>query len=204
MIERPSQTRIVNLAAASVGSTARIRSLDDGGNLAASAREFWPIILADALAFPWTFTTSRAALNAAIEPPLFGYAYAYALPVDCLRWLPPSHEDGEEYYEAVQEDGMLLSNCAAPLRIRYVSSYKAEQVALWPAYFVKAFAEELAAWLAEPLMQSGSLADDKRQNAEALWRKARRADALARGKKTRIGAVQNSRWATAGLRRARV
>lgn len=204
MIERPSQTRIVNLAAANVGSTSRITSLNDNSNLAASAREFWSMLVVEAFAFPWTFAISRAELNAASEAPLFGYDYAYALPVDCLRWLPPSHEDGETYFDAVQEDGMLLTNTPAPLPIRYISSAKADQVGLWPAYFVKAFVEELSAYLAEPVAQNSKLAEVKRQNAEALWRKAKRDDALARGKQTRIGAVRNSRWATAGQRRARV
>lgn len=204
MIEPPSQTQIVNMAASMVGSTQRIRSLSDSGSLASHAREFWPSIIGDAMAFPWTFTVSRAYLNASSDAPLFGYTHAYALPVDCLRWLPPSHEDGEIFYDAVQEDGMLLSNCAPPLPIRYVSSLKADQVAIWPRYFAKAIEAELAAYLAEPLTQSAKAAASMRDLADALWRKAKRTDALARGQKTRIGAVLNSRWATAGQRRARV
>ena len=204
MIEPPSQTRIINMAASMVGSTARISSIDDGGSLATNARALWPIILLDAMAYPWTFTISRAQLNAGADAPLFGYKNFYSLPADCLIWLPPSHEDGEVFYEAVQEEGKLLSNAEAPLPVRFISKARAENVGLWPAYFVKAFAAELAAYLAEPLTQSANMAGRMRDQADDFWRQAKRRDALARGRKTRIGAVCNSRWATAGLRRARV
>jgi hypothetical protein len=202
MIEQPSQTGIVNAAASHLGSTSRLQSIDDNIPLGLHARTAWPLVVRNAFGdYPWTFNIVRTTLNASASAPAFGYDFAYALPADCSRWLPPSHEDGDAYFEGVLENGQILTDAAAPLRVRYISLAKATQVARWPDYFVTAIEYSMAEALAEPLMQSASLRRDMGDQALALWKTAKRRDAQSGGNRSRHQIASGSNWAASRYRR---
>lgn len=192
----PSQTGIVNAAAALLGSVQRINSLSQSDlPLASHAREVWDSMLREMLAdHPWNFAIRRKRLNALAEAPQFGAARAFALPPDCLRWLPPHAADGDAWFEAVEENGRLLSDAAAPLPVRYISDDMLDQVDRWPAFFVTAVEYELAARLAEPMTQSSSLADAMAEKAAMKLRNAKRRDGAASGNMGRVQVISNSSW----------
>ncbi len=200
MPETPTQAGIVNMAAAMLGSSSRVTSIEDNGNLARHARAFWHLALREALAdHPWNFALARAVLNEAGSKPPFGFDRAFALPADCLRWLPPG-PDEHIYFEAVQEGDLLLTNSDAPLPVRYISLTKGEPIATWPAHFATAMAAKLAQHLAEPISQSETVDSKSWDKAEAAFRRAKRIDALSSGQKNRASVSARSRWLQASRR----
>lgn len=201
MTATPSQSGTINRAAALLGSTQRVVSIEDDGNLAKHAREHWDPVLRLLLAdHPWNFAIRRAVLNEAEPAPEFGWDRAFTLPADCLRWLPPD-EDEADYYEAVTEgNDLLLTNAAAPLPVRYVSSELGYQINRWRPHFETAMAYALAEVLAEPITQSASVAQTMGEKAEYWLKRAKRADAMESRTQRQRNVERRSRWLGAARR----
>lgn len=143
---------------------------------------------------PWNFAIKRALLNEAGDAPLFGYARQFRLPADNLRWLPFARDD-DNYYEAVQEGDVLLSDAAAPLPYRYIADIEA--VTSWPPHFVTFMAFQVAADLATSATQVSYDADRMVAKRDEELASAKQADALASGNRS-LGNVEiSSRWAGA-------
>lgn len=194
MIEKSSQTGIVNAAAGILGSTSRLQSIEDNMPLGLHARSFWPMVVRQAFVdYNWNFAIARTELNASADAPEFGYDFAYALPADCSRWLPPGPDD-DGWFEGIEEGGLILTDAAAPVRVRYISLERATQVARWPDYFCTAIMYSMAEMLAEPLMQSASLRRDMGDLAELHWKRAKRRDAQSRGTDQRRRVASTSSW----------
>jgi hypothetical protein len=102
------------------------------------------------------------ALAQLIFTPAFNYAYAYQLPVDCLRvintddkkyiWRIESYKDGAE-------TGKILVTDESTIKIRYV--VKIEDPQLHDAMFDEALATYLASELAYPLVNSNTLKEQR-------------------------------------------
>lgn len=196
--QQPNQPGIVNDALAELGSTARITSIDDKSGPAPDAKAVWDGMVRHLLAdHPWNWAVKRTQLNAAAEKPGFGYLRAFTLPADCLRWLPPSREDGDAHFEGVEEGGQILTDAAAPLPVRYISSTKALDIASWPPFFVEAVMLDLAARLAEPITQDESIKDRMLERAMRALKKAKRRDGQSSGNRTRNRVSQGSDWLAA-------
>ena len=92
--------------------------------------------------YPWNFAIKREALAASVSEPVWGYAYLYALPADCLRVLAVEGEP-ESYTDPYKIEGRsIATDAAAPLNIRYIARVTD------PAQFFPLFVEALAARLA--------------------------------------------------------
>lgn len=175
----PGQTRIVNAALAELGSTTRITSIEDPGNVALTARTLWPDVLRELLSLhPWNFAIRRKALNAAGEAPDFGYARKFQLPIDCVRWLPAAI-GSSDWHACEREGNFLLTDAVAPLNIRYIAY--ADEPAHWPPPFATAMTLRLAASMAETVTQAEGTKDRLLDRAEAALRKAKRVDGLETG-----------------------
>lgn len=96
-------------------------------------------------AHPWNFAIRRCDLAATEATPSWGFDLQYELPADFLRMLEVRYATNGEEYRI--ENGMVLTNLAAPLYIRYVS--RAEDPATWDPLFQEALACRLA-WEAAP------------------------------------------------------
>lgn len=194
MPQRPSQTRIVNAAAALLGSTQRLSSINDTGDLAMHARDQWDSIVRTMLAeHPWNFAIVRATLNEAADAPESEYERKFAMPADNWRWLPWMVGD-EDWFQGEEEGDFILTDAEGPLVIRYMSGDRIDQVGLWSAHFANAVEVELAARLAEPMTGSTSLARSKRAEAEAALKNAKRVDALASNGKRGPHVSRRSNW----------
>ncbi len=179
------QVEIVNRALTKIGEQ-RILSLSDDVEAARSADSLWDIVRdAELRIRRWKFSITRASLAALVSTPDWGFDYQYQLPSDCLRVVQVG-----EYYPGVSltdyrsadetewrvEGRKILTNEAAPLKIRYIA--RIEDTGEWDAAFVEAFACRLAAELAERLTQSNTrrqLAWDEYKLAVGM---AVRADAI--------------------------
>lgn len=197
MPSTPSKASIANRAAALLGSAQRLSSLDEGSNLAIHAQAHWDAIARAVIAdHPYNLFIKRQLVGPETAAPVFGYAQAFKLPADCLRWLPPSRESGDgEYYTAVEENGLLLTDFDGPaLPVRFISSDNIDQINRWPPHIEDAMVKALAEVLAEPLTQSESVQDRMAENAERAARKAKRRDGQASGNRSRTQISSGSDW----------
>lgn len=166
-----TSTSICNSALAKVGAE-RILSLDENSVNARLCKEQYAKVLNDLLrAHPWNFAIKRVQLSASTTEPVFGYAYKYGLPNDCLRVLGVEFEETIEW---VKEGRFILSDYET-MKIRYVSSDI--QPGDFDTNFAEALATRLAADICFSLNQSTSLKDTLTKEAEFRLAQARSFDA---------------------------
>jgi hypothetical protein len=181
-----SQVEIANRALTKLGA-ARIISFGDDNKQARAVQSMFAIVRdAELRAHIWSFSLKRASLAALTSTPDWGFEYEYELPSDCLRLIQvndfyqgPSMDDyrNQSTAEYILEGNKILTDYAAPLKIRYIK--REEDTAQWDATFVEAFACRLAAEMAEDLTQSN-------QKKDAAWKEYQQALSLA----IRSGAVE--------------
>ena len=188
-----SQTRIANRALILLGTVTRIISVEDPAPLARQIADLWHESRRAAIAsHPWNFALFRAQLNETGIAPAFGYTRSYAIPPDCLRWLPPPRDD-DAFFEGVEEGGLILTDWGAPLPFRYIRDV--EDVGAWPAHFQVFMAYQIAMDLADSATQFSSKQQDMAQMREAALDEAKKLDGLASGERTTGNARYLSRWA---------
>lgn len=103
----------------------------------------------------WKFAIRRAQLPALTTAPSWGYAYQYPLPADYLAMVQINdfYVRGNKQKPPYSiEAGMILTDMAAPLKVRYIS--RVENAGLYDPLFVEAFACKLAMEACETLTQS--------------------------------------------------
>jgi hypothetical protein len=160
-----SDVEIANRALSKIGDRS-IVSLTEDSNSARAINECYVVARQNEIRrHPWHFAKKRALLAASVTTPAFDFAYAFALPADCLRVLMPHPES-----ESVQYDGRIdwkiegrniLSNQAGPLKVTYLADIADPEQ--FDAAFVDAFAARLAAEVAMRLTGS---AEKKRMAME--------------------------------------
>lgn len=181
MTTQASQTRIVNRALTLLGSAQRISNITDPSGPAVTALALFDDARDATLTeHPWNFAIRRASLAADVDAPEFGYAYAFTLPADYLRWLPWSRDD-KAYARAEQEGNVLLADSVGPLNIRYIA--RIEDVAMWSPGFTEALAWKLATEMEEAI--TGSRTNGPGNGYDTALRKAKRSDGLATGDRSR-------------------
>lgn len=158
-----SEVDIANRALTKIGA-GRITSLTDDLEAARVINHAWDIVRdAEMRAHNWNFTIVRDQLAALSTTPSYGPAYEYQLPSDCLRIIQvgeyypgPSLSDYRNSDESAWqiEGRKILTDYAAPLKVRYVS--RVEDTGQWDALFVEAFACKLAVEICDRLTDSQS------------------------------------------------
>lgn len=164
-----------NRALTKLGS-GRVASLDDDTKAARSIKSCFDDIRDDELrAHRWQFAMKRMTLPALVDKPLFGFEYQYALPADFLRldmindqYAPVVMDNyiGRETQEFMIEGNLILTNIAAPLKLRYIA--RVEDPNQWDVNFREAFASRLAMEICEDLTQS----ETKFQRAASDYKRA--------------------------------
>lgn len=170
-----SVIQVANRALTKLGA-ARITSLDDDVKSARALKSMFDDVRDDELrAHRWSFALKRTSLAALVTAPAFGYLYQYQVPADFLKLdmvddrFPPVSMDNyinEEYVDWMLEGNLILTDIAAPLKLRYISQVTDPNG--WDVNFREALACRLAAELAEDLTQS----NQKRQLAWEEYKKA--------------------------------
>lgn len=170
-----SLVQVANRALSKIGA-ARIISLTDDNKQARSVLSCIYDIIDDELrAHRWQFSLKRTAVAALSDAPAYGYQYQYAMPPDFLRIdmvndeYPAAVMDnyiGAEYLDWILEGGVILTNFASPLKIRYVASM--QDPSTWDSNFREAIASRIAMEIAEELTQS----NEKKQFAQSDYRRA--------------------------------
>lgn len=152
-----SQTEIVNLALTRLGQD-RVISIGDDVEAARVMRSLWDFTRDAVLAsYPWKFAIKRTSLPALADAPAYGWARQFTVPEECLRLV----QVGDDYVfytgllETFQlEGGVIMTDEAAPLRLRYVE--RVTNVGLWPVLFGRVVAMQLAIDACEKLTTSSA------------------------------------------------
>lgn len=110
-------------------------------------------------AHPWNCCSKDIALPAGPTAPVFQYQAAYPVPSDFLRvnLIFDGDEPTEQPYDVIGQQ--ILCDLTAPLNLRYV--YDCADPTVFDALLVEAIAAQLAASLAEPLLQSTPKRDEQ-------------------------------------------
>lgn len=116
---------------------------------------------------PWRFSLTQASLAQTEATPLYGFQYAYQLPVDCLRVLSMERSWPYQVYE-----DKLYANI--PL-VAITYQFQPSEVR-FPAYFVRLLELEMASLLSVALAEDESKATLFRNLADIQKRKARNTD----------------------------
>ena len=163
-----SVIQVANRALTKLGS-ARITSLDDDVKSARALKSCFEDLRDDELrAHRWQFSLKRTSLAALVAAPAYGYQHQYQLPADFLKLdmvddrfpqVPLDDYINQELLDWVLEGNVILTDIAAPLKLRYVAQVTDPNG--WDVNFREALACRLAAELAEDLTQS----NQKRQLA---------------------------------------
>jgi hypothetical protein len=174
-----SQVDICNLALTWLGAN-RISSFSDP-QASDCAFLFDKVRVAELSKQFWAFASTRATLPALAAKPSWGYANQFELPVDCLtiiqindysnRYGAPLYQEKNDAAYMI-EGRQILTNFAAPLKIRYVVDVKD------PGLFHPLFARVMAAAIARDLCYrlkqdragvddwyNSELSDARKQNA---------------------------------------
>ena len=152
-----SQTEVVNLALTRLGQD-RVISIGDDVEAARIMRSLWDMTRDTVLAaYPWKFAIKRTSLPALAAAPDYGWERQFSIPDECLRLV----QVGDDYVfytgllETFQlEGGVIMTNEAAPMRLRYVQ--RVTNVGLWPVLFGRVVALQLALDACEKLTTSSA------------------------------------------------
>ncbi len=147
---------VCNAALARLGE-ARISDLEEDTAAGRACALNLPLARDEVLrAHWWNFATERAELSRLAEAPLFGYAYAYQLPVQCLRVLEVNGVSGSGAPDAEWEieGGKLLSD-EPGVHVRFIK--QVTDLDLFDPLALEALVVLMAAKVA-PAIQGGSTA----------------------------------------------
>lgn len=166
---------ICNRALQKLGAERIIALTQDSVPARAANAAFETVRDAELRAHSWSFAIKRASL-ASTTAPAFGYSYAFQLPSDCLRLLPPDHNEGTYMQDWKLEGRLILTNDTAPLQIRYVA--RITDPNQYDTLFNESLACKLAMEMCEELTQSNSKKQLIAEEYKAAIREARRINAF--------------------------
>jgi len=180
-----SQVDIANRALTKLGASRIISFGDDNKQSRAILSMFDIVRDAELRSHIWSFSVKRDSLPALTSTPAWGFSYEYQLSSDSLRLLMvndiyngPSMEDyrNQPVADYSLEGNKILTNFAAPLKVRYIS--RVTDTTQWDSMFVEAFACRLAMELAEDLTQSNTKREMAQNEYMAALRGAIRASSV--------------------------
>lgn len=171
-----SYVAIANLAATTIGTSARLTTPGDDTTLGRAVASVWEIERQAALRDgAWNFAMKRAQLAAVNPPPVHQFQFRFQLPPDCIRLIEIYDLRRDQW----QVEGRAINaDHAGALDIRYLADIA--EPAEFDPLFVKAFALRIACAIGNRIAGSSF-------KEELNWEKYRQALAEAR----RVDAMEN-------------
>lgn len=156
-----SEVGICNRGLQILGAARIVSLTEDTKNARECNTAYEPLRDAELRRHPWSFAVARAKLAPNATGPVFGPAYQYTLPADCLRILPNNEVDDWQI-----EGRNLLTDDGATLELRYV------QQVVDPNIFDALFREALSARIAYELCERITQSNTKKQAAKNAYQEA--------------------------------
>ncbi len=171
-----SDVSVCNLALQKLGA-ARIVSLTEDSRNARSVNACYEALRdAEIRRYKWGFAKTRATLAPSAIEPDHTYLYAFPLPADCLRLLPPARNGLDWQVESHEGANAILTNDGDTLEIEYLKRVTD------PTKFDPCFVEMLAAKIAwhccEEITQSNAKKEAINTEYRDLRAEARRMNAF--------------------------
>ncbi len=180
-----SQVEICNRALVKVGG-GQISSIEDRKPAAVALKKVYETVLKSELSKKnWNFAKKRAALPKLTEAPAWGFANQFQLPEDCLKVIQVNDVfiiPGLSNYITSDnspwsiEDGKVLTDFDAPLKIKYIKNITDPQDL--SALFVEVFASKLAQEICFEVTQSRTGIDVAKDDYKMAVREAVQANAI--------------------------
>jgi hypothetical protein len=171
-----SVVSICNKALQRLGA-ARITSLTEDSSNARNCNLCYEDIRDEELrAHVWNFAKKRATLAADATAPDFDYLYAFPLPSDCLRPLPPKRVALDWVIENHQGRPAILTNDGNSIELTYIA--RITDPTVFDPLFVKALAMSMAEHMCEDITQSNSKKADAKADRKEALAIARRTNAM--------------------------
>ncbi len=173
-----SHVDICNRALSRLGTRATIQALDENSTEARTV-SIWYAATRDTLlrAHDWNFARRRVALARLGTGPT-GWAFRYALPMDCIRLLriaSASPDAGSPRFEVAGDSASRFVLCDEPM-VEAVYTARVDNPNLYDAGFASALVDQLAAHVAYPITQKTEVAVRLAQMARAAIADAMAAD----------------------------
>ena len=170
-----TRTDITNAALSSMGERAIREYTTDTDPVAVEVRRWFDFTAKEELMkFDWPFAITRVSITKEATAPAFTWASSFAVPVDCVRFFPPT-DTGEDTGENIcheVEAGLILSDTTVDMKLRYVSFV--DDVSRWPLNFQTVFIPALALKLAENVTGLSGALSTAAQRYEQSTQVARR------------------------------
>lgn len=181
-----SRTDIINRALIKLGAPTIADPNEDSEQALKAGIVFDTLLRSELRMHPWSFAITRTTMSALSTAPAYEWLYAYQLPADFLRVVMVNdYWDFAGVREATDapavpytiEGRQLLTNFAAPLKLRYVQDVSADPTS-WDAIFIEAFSCRLGEELCETLTKSAAKKATMEQDYRQALRDARRVNAI--------------------------
>jgi hypothetical protein len=117
--------------------------------------------------YSWNFAKKRTTLAPSAVDPDHDYDYAFPLPVDCLKILPPARNGLDWRLESHEGQTCILTNDGNTLEISYLAKITD------PTRFDPCFVEMLACRLADHCCEEITQSNAKQQSMKDAYRLAR-------------------------------
>jgi hypothetical protein len=160
-----SITEIFNLALGRIGASVTMDAFGNDKNARACANAFELVVKEVSRSGEWNCLKKRGELARLGTAPIFGWSYAYQLPVDCLAVVQLNGWDG--YQEDVFDiEGTKLLTNATEAKVQYVT-YISDPTK-WDSLFTSAVVALLASRVAITLRQDEGLSGALMQEYERI------------------------------------
>ena len=171
-----SDVEVINLGLQKLGA-ARITALsDDSTNAREAGACYVRLRDAELRRHNWNFARKRVTLAPSAVDPDFDYDYAFPLPSDCLRLLPPAVNGFDWRIESHEGQSSILTNDGDSLEINYI--FRVTDPTKFDALFDEMLACRIADHLCEKLTQSNTKADKAMKDYKTARAEARRINAF--------------------------
>lgn len=181
-----SRTDIINRAMVKLGAPTIADPNEDSEQALKAGLVFDTLLRTELRMHPWSFAISRTQMAALSTAPAYEWTYQYQLPADFIRivmvndyWAFAGVREASDMPTVpyVIEGQHLLTNFAAPLKLRYIKDVS-EDPSEWDACFVEVFSCRLAEELCETLTKSAAKKSTLEQDYRQALREARRVNAI--------------------------
>jgi hypothetical protein len=171
-----SNVSIANLALQLLGAARIVTLSDDHKNARAVNSCFEFLRDRELRAHAWNFAIKRATLAPSSVEPEFDYDYAFPLPADYLRLLPPARHALDWNIEHVDNKSCIVTNDGDTLEIRYIA--RITDPTLFDMLFDYALAAKIADHCCEEITQSNTKKATAKQEYKDAIAEARKINAF--------------------------